>query len=110
VVPSLSLWAARASADADAVLTTSVEDRSISFDRPLGEVATLENANRRRTMLAPKGRRVPTKPVKVFCLDGSFRCTFLAAQQCVRILVCACSTHIHLHPCSLFLSVALCGC
>ena len=50
------------------------EPRGVSFDQPLGEVTTLESLTKTRSQ-APKGRRSPTKPIKIFCVDGSYRST-----------------------------------
>jgi len=45
--------------------------KTASFDQPMSDISTLENLTRGRTQL-PKGRRAPSKPIKVYLLDGHY--------------------------------------
>ena len=67
VTASPSLWGRKSETTALAS-----EPRVASFDQPLRSVSTLESLTKQRSH-APKGRRVPTKPVKVYAIDGSYR-------------------------------------
>ena len=48
------------------------EPRVASFDQPLSAVAPLESLTKLRSH-APKGRRAPSKPVKIYATDGLYR-------------------------------------
>ena len=75
VTSSPSLWGRKSETTALAS-----EPRVASFDQPLRSVSTLESLTKQRSH-APKGRRVPTKPVKVYAIDGSYRSMLACAPR-----------------------------